>query len=179
MANILVIYYSRGGHTAQISRAIAQQITAGEHQCDVINLVEHKGEINWQQYDAVALGACVLYGSYHKSVFEFCRRHHEQLASLPNSFFCVNVVARKPEKRIPENNKYLQKFIELSDWKPQDVKIIAGKVDYPSWTWYDSLAIKLIMKMTDGPTDSKAVIDYTDWDDVKLYADHICQLTKA
>ncbi|HBF47379.1 MAG TPA: protoporphyrinogen oxidase, partial [Shewanella frigidimarina] len=53
---------------------------------------------------------------------------------------------------IPENNKYLQKFLTLSPWQPQDVKIIAGKVDYPSWPWYDSLMIRLIMKMTDGPT---------------------------
>ncbi|MBR9728845.1 menaquinone-dependent protoporphyrinogen IX dehydrogenase [Shewanella intestini] len=179
MANILVVYYSRGGHTAKISNAIAQKIVAIGNSCDVINLNDTQQPIDWAQYDAVALGACVLYGSYHKSVFEFCRQHHQDLAALPNSFFCVNVVARKPEKRIPENNKYLQKFLALSDWKPQDVKIIAGKVDYPSWNWYDSLAIKLIMKITDGPTDSKAVIDYTDWNDVDVYAEHVARLAQA
>ncbi|WP_394132330.1 menaquinone-dependent protoporphyrinogen IX dehydrogenase [Shewanella maritima] len=177
MANILVAYYSRGGHTAKISQAIAQQIIAQGDQAEVVN-INDTNEIQWDKFDAVALGACVLYGSYHKSVFEFTRQHQHELASRPHSFFCVNVVARKPEKRIPENNKYLQKFLELSEWKPQDVKIIAGKVDYPSWTWYDSLAIKLIMKMTDGPTGSKDVIDYTDWDDVNQYAEHVVHLAK-
>jgi len=89
---------------------------------------------------------------------------------------CVNGVARNHEKRIPENNKYLQKFLTLSELQTQDVKIIAGKVDYPSWPWYDSLMIRLIMKMTDGPTDPTAIIDYTDWNDVKVYADHIAKL---
>ncbi|MBB1319463.1 menaquinone-dependent protoporphyrinogen IX dehydrogenase [Shewanella sp. SR43-4] len=178
MANILVLYYSRGGHTAHISRAIAEQIQSKGDHCDVVNLND-KIPIEWSKYQAVALGACVLYGSYHKSVFEFVRINQQHLSQLPNSFFCVNVVARKPEKRIPENNKYLQKFLTLSPWKPQDVKIIAGKVDYPSWPWYDSLMIRLIMKMTDGPTDPSAIIDYTDWEDVKVYADHIRHLASA
>jgi menaquinone-dependent protoporphyrinogen oxidase len=34
----------------------------------------------------------------------------------------------------------------------------------------------MIMKMTDGPTDPKSVIDYTDWEDVKAYADHLISL---
>ncbi|WP_434927654.1 menaquinone-dependent protoporphyrinogen IX dehydrogenase [Shewanella sp. HL-SH4] len=177
MSKVLVLYYSRGGHTAQISRAIAQQILAKGGECDVLNINEVKHNIDWTQYHAIALGACVLYGSYHKSVFEFVERYQAELAKVPNSFFCVNVVARNPEKRVPENNKYLQKFLQLSPWQPQDVKIIAGKVDYPSWPWYDSLMIRLIMKMTDGPTDPKAIIDYTDWEDVKRYAEHVLAMT--
>lgn len=173
MSKVLVLYYSRGGHTAQISRAIAQHITMSGGECDVVNIHDVKHDIDWAQYHVIALGACVLYGSYHKSVFEFVKRYQTELAKVPNSFFCVNVVARNPEKRVPENNKYLQKFLLLSPWQPQDVKIIAGKVDYPAWPWYDSLMIRLIMKMTDGPTDPKAIIDYTDWEDVKRYAEHL------
>jgi menaquinone-dependent protoporphyrinogen oxidase len=118
----------------------------------------------------------VLYGTYDKTVFRFIERHSQALAALPNSFFCVNVVARNPAKRIPANNKYLQKFIALSPWTPADLKIIAGKVDYPSWPWYDRWMIQLIMKITKGPTDPKLVIDYTDWEDVKAYADHLLEL---
>ncbi|MCL1143865.1 menaquinone-dependent protoporphyrinogen IX dehydrogenase [Shewanella gaetbuli] len=178
MTKVLVLYYSRGGHTAQISRAIAQQIMASGAECDVVNIHDVKNNLEWSKYHAVALGACVLYGSYHKSVFRFVEQYQAQLAAIPNSFFCVNVVARKPEKRVPENNKYLQKFLLLSPWKPQDVKIIAGLVDYPSWRWYDSLMIRLIMKMTDGPTDPKAIIDYTDWQDVACYGEHILSLAQ-
>ncbi|WP_025823003.1 menaquinone-dependent protoporphyrinogen IX dehydrogenase [Shewanella marina] len=172
MKSVLVIYFSRGGHTAKIAQTIASQITELGGQCDVVNIKDNP-QIEWHKYDAVMVGACVLYGSYDKSVFAFVERYQQQLSERPNSFFSVNVVARKPEKRILENNKYLQKFIQLSPWQPQHLKIIAGKVDYPSWPWYDRLAIQLIMKMTDGPTDPKSVIDYTDWDDVKAYATEV------
>lgn len=180
MSHFLVLYYSRGGHTAKISQAIADRLSAQGHQCDRFAIQDIKTKtLDWDKYEAVALGACVLYGTYHKSVFEFVSEHHQKLAERVNSFFCVNVVARNPEKRIPENNKYLQKFLTLSPWQPSDVKIIAGKVDYPSWRWYDRWMIQLIMKITHGPTDPTAVIDYTDWPDVDAYADHLIELTRA
>ncbi|MGS0695818.1 menaquinone-dependent protoporphyrinogen IX dehydrogenase [Shewanella sp. 0m-4] len=179
MKSVLVLYYSRGGHTARISRAMADHLISEGHKCDMMHISEAKAEgLDWAQYDVVALGACVLYGSYHKSVFEFVAEHQADFNAKASSFFSVNVVARNPEKRVPENNKYLQKFIELSAWKPTDVKVIAGKVDYPSWRWYDRMMIQLIMKITDGPTDPKSVIDYTDWEDVKVYADHLISLAK-
>ncbi len=175
MASVLIVYYSRGGHTAKIASTMAEHIVQQGHQCDVVSVAEAK-TINWDKYDSVALGACVLYGSYDKSVFAFANQYKQQLDAKPNSFFSVNVVARNPEKRVPENNRYLQKFIELSSWEPKDVKVIAGKVDYPSWRWYDRWMIQFIMKKTGGPTDPKAVIDYTDWKDVNHYAEHLIKL---
>lgn len=177
MAHILVLYFTRGGHTAKIATAIADQLMFRGAKVDLVDINSSAAtNINWSGYDVVVLGACVLYGTYDKSVFKFIEQHAQALSALPNSFFCVNVVARNPEKRILENNKYLQKFITLSPWKPVDLKIIAGKVNYPSWPWYDRLMIQLIMKITKGPTDPKTVIDYTDWEDVKVYADHLLEL---
>lgn len=179
MTRVLVLYFTRGGHTAKIAGAIAEQLLGRGAQVDVVDINSPAAsQIRWDDYQLVALGACVLYGTYDKSVFKFIAEHRDALSARPNSFFCVNVVARNPEKRIPENNKYLQKFIALSPWTPADLKIVAGKVDYPSWPWYDRWMIQLIMKITKGPTDPKTVIDYTDWQDVKDYADHLLSLIK-
>ncbi|GLP97692.1 menaquinone-dependent protoporphyrinogen IX dehydrogenase [Paraferrimonas sedimenticola] len=177
MKRILVLYYSQGGHTAHITRAIKQAIDTEGHQCDMMHVHEAlSAGVDFDQYDAVAVGSCVLYGSYHASLFELVERYQNELAKLPNSFYSVNVVARNPEKRNPDNNKYLQKFIELSPWKPQQVKVIAGKVNYPAWKWYDRLMIQMIMKMTDGPTDPTSVIDYTDYEDVAEYGRGLIKL---
>ena len=40
----------------------------------------------------------------------------------------------------------------------------------------DRFMIRLIMKMTHGPTDTTAVIDYTNWDDVRAYGAHLLTL---
>ena len=177
MKSVLVLYMSRGGHTARIARRICESIAAAGGKAEMmdINEASHEG-VDWGRYDVVAVGAPVLYGTYHKSVFRFIGAHRAALESKPNSFFNVSVVARTPEKATVEGNRYLQKFLELSPWRPKDLKVIAGKVDYPSWPWYDTIAIQMIMKMTKGPTDRRAVIDYTNWDDVRTYGEHLLEL---
>jgi len=177
MKSVLVLYMSRGGHTARIARRICEGVAEGGGRAEMMDVNEavHEG-VDWGRYDVVAFGAPVLYGTYDKSVFEFVARHRTALESRPNSFFNVSVVARTPEKATVEGNRYMQKFLELSPWRPKHLKVIAGKVDYPSWKWYERLMIQLIMKYTHGPTDPRSVIDYTDWDDVRAYGKQLLTL---
>jgi menaquinone-dependent protoporphyrinogen oxidase len=177
MKSVLVLYWSRGGHTARIARRICEGVAEAGGRGEMMDLGEatHEG-VDWGRYDVVALGAPVLYGSYHKDVFAFVAQQRASLEAKPSSFFNVSVVARTPEKATIEGNRYMQKFLQLSPWRPQDLKVIAGKVDYPSWAWHERFMIRLIMKYTHGPTDPRAVIDYTDWDDVRSYAKHLLAL---
>jgi menaquinone-dependent protoporphyrinogen oxidase len=172
MTSILILYMSRGGHTARIARRLCDSIANAGGRAEMMDLVEaaHEG-VDWSRY-----GAPVLYGKYDASVMDFIARHRAQLEARPNSFFNVSVVARTPEKSTVTGNRYMQKFLQLSPWRPRDLKVIAGKVDYPAWPWLDRIMIRLIMKMTHGPTDTTAVIDYTDWDDVRAYGEHLLTL---
>lgn len=88
----------------------------------------------------------------------------------------MTVIARNPAKATPEGNVYCRKFLENNPWHPKDVKCFAGKVDYPNWSWIDAKLIQMIMKMTKGPTEMTAVIDYTDWEAVEDYARHCLTL---
>jgi menaquinone-dependent protoporphyrinogen oxidase len=174
---VLVLYSSLRGHTARVSRRICESIDAAGGSADMMGVTEaiHEG-VDWDCYDVVVLGAPVIYGNYDKAFMEFVRRHRAELDSKPNSFFNLSVVARTPAKATVEGNRYMQKFLQLSPWKPKDLKVIAGKVNYPAWRWYDVIMIQLIMKMTQGPTDRRTVIDYTDWADVDAYGRHVLEL---
>ena len=177
MTSVLVLYKSRMGHTARVARRIRESINAAGGRCETMGITEatHEG-VDWDAWDVVVLGAPVIYGTYHKSVFRFIADNQARLESKPSSFFNVSVVARNAEKATVEGNRYMQKFLERSPWRPKDLKVIAGKVDYPSWSWFDTLMIQMIMKMTKGPTDPKTVIDYTDWADVRAYGEHVLTL---
>lgn len=177
MTSILVLYMSRGGHTARVARRICEAASAAGARAEMMDLREARGEgVDWARYDVRVLGAPVLYGNYDASVWDFVRTHRAELEARANSFFNVSVVARTPVKATVEGNRYMQKFLQRSPWRPRDLRVIAGKVDYPAWPWLDRQAIRLIMKMTDGPTDMRAVIDYTDWDDVAAYGRHLVTL---
>lgn len=177
MKSVLVVYMSRQGHTARVARRLCESIAKAGGKATMMDVREatHEG-VDWGRYDVVALGAPVLYGTYDKSFLDFVAAHKAELDRKPNSFFNVSVVARTPEKATPAGNRYMQKFLEISPWKPRDLKVIAGKVDYPSWPWHERVMIQMIMKMTHGPTDPATVIDYTDWDDVRAYGRHLLTL---
>lgn len=81
--------------------------------------------------------------------------------------FSVNLVARKPEKRQPDSNPYLRKFLRRIAWRPKSLAVFAGKLDYPSYGALDRTVIRLIMWITGGPTDPATVVDYTDWQQVE------------
>jgi menaquinone-dependent protoporphyrinogen oxidase len=177
MKSVLVLYMSRGGHTARIARRICESIGAAGGRAEMMDLVEADREgVDWSRYDVLVLGAPVLYGTYDRSVLEFVSRHRAALEARPSAFFNVSVVARTPEKATVEGNRYMQKFLQLSPWRPHDLKVVAGKVDYPSWAWHERQMIRLIMKYTHGPTDPSTVIDYTDWEDVRAYGRRLLTL---
>ncbi len=177
MKSVLVLYCSLRGHTARVARRICESVVAGGGRAELMEIREaiHEG-VEWGRYDVVVLGAPVVYGTYDKAFLQFVRDHKSELDAKPNSFFNLSVVARTPEKATVEGNRYMQKFLQISAWKPKDLKVIAGKVNYPAWRWYDVLMIQLIMKMTHGPTDRRTVIDYTNWEDVGAYGRHVLAL---
>ncbi len=157
MTHALVTYYSHAGHTARIARVICETIREQGAECDLMDIAEASREgVVWEKYDLVIVGAAIIYGVYNKIVWEFIRRYQAKLDARANSFFNVTVVARTPYKATIEGNRYMQRFLQKSSWRPKDLKCIAGKVDYPNWNWYQKLAIQMIMKMTKGPTDPTA-----------------------
>ncbi|WP_028116949.1 menaquinone-dependent protoporphyrinogen IX dehydrogenase [Ferrimonas senticii] len=171
MSGTLIVYFSRGGHTARVTRRIMETMTQAGSDCEMMDIVEAQQEgIDWDKYDTVVIGCPVLYGDFDKRIKAFIAEHQDKLDARHNGFFCLSVVARNPAKATVEGNRYMQKFMAEQPWRPQHLKVFAGKVDYPSWGFFDSLSIKLIMVMTKGPTASDTVIDYTDWNEVEAFA---------
>ena len=84
-------------------------------------------------------------------------------------------MARKPHKRLLENNNYVQKFLEEAGWQPSKINIMPGALEYPKYNFLDRSMIKFIMWMTKGEMDTSKTIDYTDWDEVRAFAEEIHQ----
>ncbi len=88
----------------------------------------------------------------------------------------VNLTARKPGKDTAEGNPYLRKSIARHRLAPALALAIAGRLEYPRYSWRDRQLIRFIMMLTGGPTDPKTCIDYTPWDVVDRVALQIAAL---
>ena len=157
MATILIIYSTTDGHTVEICERIKQRLESTGAEVRMADLKDDP-PLEAGTFDKIVIGASIRYGKHRPLVNDYIARNQEILEAHPNAFFSVNVVARKPEKNTPETNPYLQKFLKRISWEPQNLGVFAGKIDYPSLGLVDRQMIRLIMWMTKGPTDPKAII---------------------
>ena len=175
MASILVIYSTTDGHTRRICERLRNVLERHGHQVTVVSIRDEPvPDLN--AFDKIVIGASIRYGKHNPLVLDFMRRNQRILESKPNAFFSVNVVARKPEKSRPETTPYLKKFLKQIAWKPKHLDVFAGRIDYPSYTFGDRIVIRFIMWITNGPTDPKAVVEFTDWKRVEAFGSVIAAM---
>lgn len=172
---ILMAYATTDGHTLHICERLKFLMTALGQRVTVVP-IEQADALNLHNFERIVIGASIRYGHHQPQVAQFIARHQATLESRPSAFFSVNIVARKPNKNTPETNPYVRKFLQGIAWKPQLAAVFAGKLDYPRYGFFDRQMIRLIMWMTKGPTDPKAVVEFTDWAKVEAFAHEVCAL---
>jgi len=164
MKKSLITYSTVDGQTKEICKRISN--LSNNTFVEVLPINEVK---NIDQYETIVIGASIRYGKYRKEVFKFIDNNIKQIENKDNAFFSVNVVARKEEKSSPETNPYVIKFLNNINWVPKKIGVFAGKIDYPSYKFFDKYAIKFIMWITNGPTDTSKTFEFTDWKKVEEF----------
>ena len=165
MKKTLITYSTVDGQTKIISERLAK--LSNHSHVDVLPI---SNQINLDSYKTIIIGASIRYGKYRNELFSFVEENIQTLNIKENAFFSVNVVARKPEKSTPETNPYLIKFLSKIKWKPKNLGVFAGKIEYPKYKFIDKYAIKFIMWLTKGPTDTSKTYEFTDWNKVEDFA---------
>ena len=156
MTKYLFLYSTTDGHTKRICEYIGNILKQQNHEIKIEPISLELKKLS--EYDAIILGASIRYGKHQKSVFNFINKHKDLLETKKSAFFSVNGVARKSEKKSPKTNPYMKKFLKTSSWLPNKLGVFAGKVDYPSYKFFDKYIIRMIMWITKGPTDTLSLI---------------------
>jgi menaquinone-dependent protoporphyrinogen oxidase len=170
MQKTLIIYSTTDGQTQRICERLTQAIGTSK----LVSMTEVADE-TLADYDQIVVGASIRYGKHKPAVYHFIEKNRALLTKTKTAFFSVNVVARKPEKNTPETNPYMQKFLELSAWKPDVLTVFAGRLNYPQYRFIDKIMIRMIMYMTKGPTDTSQTYEFTDWVKVDEFADTLAK----
>jgi len=175
MATVLILYSTTDGHTKKICQTLRSVVEQCGHDATLISIDDESQE-DLSQFDKIVVGASIRYGKHNKKIFDFVARNRQLLENKPSAFFSVNVVARKPDKNKPENNPYVKQFLKKVPWRPNEVAVFAGKIDYQKYRFLDRLTIRLIMYITNGPTHPKTVADFTDWEKVERFGRIISEM---
>jgi menaquinone-dependent protoporphyrinogen oxidase len=175
MAKILILYSTVDGHTREICLRLQGVIEKSSNEVTLID-INNAAAIELDSFDKIVIGASIRYGKHRPVVYEFIKEHSDLLDARPNAFFTVNVVARKPGKNTPDTNPYLKKFLRQIHWKPKNLAVFAGKIDYQRYGFLDRTMIRFIMWMTRGPTDPETKVEFTDWDRVEEFGQTVSRM---
>tara|TARA_B100001109_G_scaffold221124_1_gene192467 strand:- start:44 stop:571 length:528 start_codon:yes stop_codon:yes gene_type:complete len=171
MSSFLIIYSSIDGQTKMICERI-KNLLNNQNLVQLVSL-ENAKKFNLANFEKIIIGASIRYGKHSKELYKFINLNKKILDQKQCAFFSVNVVARKPEKSTAETNPYINKFLKISKWKPNKIRVFAGKVDYPKYNFFDKYIIKFIMFITNGPTDTSQSYEFTDWSKVDDFSEEL------
>ncbi|BCL74582.1 protoporphyrinogen oxidase [Jeongeupia sp. HS-3] len=172
----LICYASRDGQTARIAERIAHRlenrgIAARRHDLTLHPHGLQTDATMLEDASAIMVIAAVRYGRHLREAERFLQQHRGILGRKSLAVASVNLSARKSGHHTAEHNVYLGKWLARHELKPMLAIAFAGRLDYPRYRWYDRMMIRMIMKMSGGPTDPDAVIEYTDWAAVDAFGD--------
>ena len=162
---ILVAYSTTDGHTRRICERLRAVIEAQGHEVSLASVSELTGA-DLAEFGQIVIGASVRYGRHSRQFVDFIQRNAGVLNSRPGAFFSVSVSARKAKNRRPQTNSYIRAFLKQVAWRPQQLRVFAGKIDYPRYGFLDRTIIRLAMRLTGGPAGRDAVVNFTDWNRV-------------
>lgn len=177
MKPILIVYSSTDGQTLRICERLQAVLAQRQLPVQVMPIAAAQ-TLDLAAFGVVLLGASVRYGRHRPEVYRFVTQHKAVLQRQPVVFLSVNAVARKPEKRSAQSNPYVRKFLRQTAWQPQHVAVLAGRIDYPRYGWLDKQVIRLIMWLTNGPSDGHRCHEFTDWQEVEALAQTVAQLAE-
>jgi menaquinone-dependent protoporphyrinogen oxidase len=156
-----LFYATRDGQARRIAERIQARLAEQGVAARPVDLAAGlPGAAELARIPLVVLVAAVRYGRHLKDATRFLARYRSLALPPPLVLVSVNLTARKPGKDTREGNPYLRKLIGRHRLEPAVAVAIGGRLDYALYRWWDRAIIRLIMRLTGGPTDPATAIDY-------------------
>jgi menaquinone-dependent protoporphyrinogen oxidase len=172
MARFLVLYGTTDGHTARIARTIADALRIQGSEVDVIDAADASPSIWPHDYSGVVIAASVHAGRYQAAVRSWVRAYAPILQERPTAFVsvCLGVLQQDPRVR-RDLDLIIDRFVKETGWRPTTTKIVPGALFYTRYNWIKRLVMKRIARKAGGDTDTTRNYVYTDWNDVRRFAE--------
>ncbi len=177
MTKVLIPYGTAEGQTVKISEYIAEVIRERGHEAVMSDIKDLSGNFPLEGFDAAIVGASIHKGRHENYVRDFVKKNREFLERVPSAFFSVSLTARDHSGEAQAQTKeYVEKFVEETGWHPDRVGMFAGTLLYSHYGFIKRRLMKKISKdMGSGDTDTSRDYEYTDWKDVRHFAENFLE----
>ncbi|SJZ70681.1 protoporphyrinogen oxidase [Consotaella salsifontis] len=164
-------YATRDGQSKKIAEQVAHHLVNRGIPTVALDLMERNDPAAGVEPGGPVVAILALrYGHHLPEGIRFLKALANTPDAPPLFLASVNLTARKAGKDGADSNVYLRKLIAHLGLKPVLATAFAGRLDYPRYKPFDRFMIRLIMRMTGGPTDPSTIVEYTDWAKVEAFA---------
>jgi len=175
MPRTLILYATTEGQTARIAERISQTLRQKGHEVDVQRAVAGGTGPDPANYEGVIVGAAIHYGKHPRFLRTFVRRHREALAARPSAFYSVSLSAGGPNPKPKAAQRYLDKFLRRTGWRPRQAVSMAGALQFSKYGPIKRRVMLIFVTLGGGDTDTSKDYEYTDWSEVARFADAFAQ----
>jgi len=178
MPRLLIVYGTTDGHTAKIARFLSAQLQAFGATVTVVEA--GTADPDPRQYDGVIVAASVHMGGFQRAVGRWVRARAEALYGRPGAFLavCLGILQKDLEVQ-RELVGITNRFEARTGWKAPRVKLVAGAMPYTRYGWLKRMAMRHMARKAGGSTDTSRDHEYTDWSDLREFADAFCAMCRV
>jgi menaquinone-dependent protoporphyrinogen oxidase len=175
MSRILVLYGTTDGHTSKIARTIGETLRTRGAEVDVLEA--GSADPDPADYAGIVIAASVHAGGYQRPVRSWIRAHLVILGTRPTAFVSVCLGVLQPDPKVQQQvAAVMNRFLSTVDWRPTVTKIVAGALPYTRYNWFKRRLMKRIVAKAGGDTDTSRDYEYTDWVDLRAFAEQFAPL---
>jgi menaquinone-dependent protoporphyrinogen oxidase len=176
MTSVLLIYASTHGHTAKVSRRIAERLRSAQLEVDLHD-ISAGGDPTPTDWDGVVVAGSIHRGQHQRELVDWAKRHHVSLAGSLSAFVSVSLTAAEDtDEAHTATQGWIDDFIEETGWTPTRTIGIAGALQYREYDFFTRTLMRLLMRHGGHPTDASRDYDFTDWTQVDRFGDEFATL---
>ena len=171
MSRVLILYGSTEGQTRKIASAIGDTLTRSQIAVELVDASTRQPAVTG--YDGIIVAASLHGGRYQKAVVRWVRDHAAEFGARPSVFVsvCLAVLQKSDAKVMADLDAIVKRFLDATGWRPTAVKQVAGALLYTRYNFFMRWMMKRIVAKAGGETDTSKDYEYTDWNDVRAFAE--------
>ncbi len=156
MSNVIIVYATRYGSTAEIARAIASELTDRGIDTDIFPVQEAPSPAGYQ---ALVIGSAIRFGAWLIPATAYLQRYKTELQQMPVAVFTTHVLATDES---PQSARQRAEYLKpvLAHVQPQHTAFFAGNLDPSKTSFLENLICRMIKSPTGDLRDWQIISDW-------------------
>ena len=169
---VAICFESYLGQTEKVAQYLRDIYAGRGINASLLRCKDPASSLEAREADAVLIGSPIRAGRYHKKVLAFVKNNADWLKEKKTGLFVVCLTAKSSDEQAQkEIQKYMDEFRGLAGLSPALSRAFGGALVYTKYNFILRYIMKRINQKYGGDIDTSKDFIYTNWDEVKSFAD--------